>query len=104
IPLSLVALCTRMCLVTPLLFGLLPATRFSRPVIISSLKDDAGVGGFQAGRVHRFTAALQVAIAVPLIVLSTITLDLVRVTATGNLGFASDVLYAAPLTFNGVAD
>jgi hypothetical protein len=54
--------------------------------------------------VHRFTAALQVAIAVPLIVLSAIALDLVRVTATGNLGFASDVLYAAPLTFNGVAD
>jgi len=45
-----------------------------------------------------------VAIAVPLIVLSAITLDLVRVTATGNIGFESDSLYAAPLTFDGVAD
>jgi predicted permease len=101
---SIVAICVGLCLATTVVFGLLPATRFSRPVIISSLKDDAGVGGFQAGRVHRFTAALQVAIAVPLIVLSAIALDLVRVTATGNLGFESDLLYAAPLTFDGVAD
>jgi len=100
----IVAICAGLCLATSVVFGFLPATRFSRPVIISALKDDAGVGGVQAGRVHRFTAALQVAIAVPLIVLSAIALDLVRVTATGNLGFASDVLYAAPLTFNGVAD
>ena len=100
----IVAICVGLCLATSVVFGFLPATRFSRPVIISSLKDDAGVGGVQAGRVHRFTAALQVAIAVPLIVLSAIALDRVRVTATGNLGFASDVLYAAPLTFNGVAD
>src|SRR4029078_1233313 len=81
----IVAICSGLCLATSLIFGLLPAARFSRPVIISSLKDDAGVGGFQAGRVHRFTAALQVAIAVPLIVLSAITLDLVRVTATGTI-------------------
>src|SRR4029079_9119406 len=100
----IVAICVGLCLATSVVFGFLPATRFSRPVIIFSLKDDAGVGGVQAGRVHRFTAALQVAIAVPLIVLSAIALDLVRVTATGNLGFASDSLYAAPLTFNGVAD
>jgi predicted permease len=101
---SIVAICVGLSLATSVVFGFLPAIRFSRPVIISSLKDDAGVGGVQAGRVHRFTAALQVAIAVPLIVLSAIALDLVRVTATGNLGFASDLLYAAPLTFNGVAD
>ena len=101
---AIVAICVGLCLATSLVFGLLPATRFSRPAIISSLKDDAGVGGFQAGRVHRVTAALQVAIAVPLIVLSAIALDRVRATATGNLGFESDLLYAAPLTFDGVAD
>ena len=94
---SIVAICVGLCLATSLVFGFLPATRFSRPVIISSLKDDAGVGGFQAGRVHRLTAALQVAIAVPLIVLSGIALDRVRATATADLGFESDLLYAAPL-------
>jgi putative ABC transport system permease protein len=101
---SIVSICIALCLATSVVFGLLPAARFSRPVIITSLKDDAGIGGCQAGRVHRLTAALQVAIAVPLIVLSAIALDRVRVTATGNLGFESDLLYAAPLTFDGVAD
>jgi putative ABC transport system permease protein len=92
-----VAISVGMCLFASLVFGWLPATRFSRPVIISSLKDDAGSGGFRVGRVHRTTAALQVAIAVPLIVMSGIALERVRATATSDLGFDSDVLYAAPL-------
>jgi predicted permease len=104
IDLSMITICIGLCLVTSLLFGLLPAARFSRPVIISSLKDDAGVGGFAAGRVHRVTAAVQVAVAVPLIVMSGMSLDRFRATATSNLGFESDLLYAAPLTFDGVAD
>jgi hypothetical protein len=66
-------------------------------VIISSLKDDAGVGGLRAGRVHRLTAALQVAVAVPLIVMSGMSLDRFRATATTDLGFDADLLYAAPL-------
>jgi predicted permease len=86
-----------LCLVTSLVFGLLPALRFSRPVILSALKDDVGVGGRRVGRVQRVTAAVQVAIAVPLIVLSGISLDRVRSTATADLGFASDLVYAVPL-------
>jgi hypothetical protein len=85
-------------------FGLLPAVRFSRPVIISSLKDDAGVGGLQAGRVHRWAAALQVAIAVPLVVLCGIAVERVRATATADLGFDCDLLYAAPLKFDDAPD
>ena len=103
VDLSMVAICVGLCLVTSLVFGLLPAARFSRPVIISSLKDDAGVGGFRAGRVHRVTAALQVAIAVPLLVMSGISLDRVRATATADLGFESDLLYAAPLKLDAAA-
>jgi predicted permease len=95
--LSLVAICIGLCLFTSLVFGLLPASRFSRPVIISSLKDDAGVGGFRAGRVHRLTAALQVAVAVPLIVMSGMSLVRFGTTATADLGFDADLLYAAPL-------
>jgi hypothetical protein len=52
--------------------------------------------------VHRVTAALQVAIAVPLIVMSGQSIDRVRATATMNLGFASDLLYAAPLKLDGL--
>jgi putative ABC transport system permease protein len=90
-----------LCLLTSLVFGLLPAVRFSRPVILSALKDDAGVGGRRVGRVQRVTAALQVAIAVPLIVMSGIQLDRVRATATADFGFAADLLYAAPLKVDG---
>lgn len=94
---SMIAICAGICLVTTLVFGWLPAARFSRPMVLSSLKDEAGGGGFRVGRVHRVTAALQVAIAVPLIVMGGISLDRVRSTAFSDLGFASNLLYAAPL-------
>lgn len=97
IDLSMIAICGGLCLVTSLVFGFLPALRFSRPVIISALKDDAGAGGLRVGRVHRITAALQVAIAVPLLVLGGISLDRVRSTAVADLGFEAGQLYAAPL-------
>jgi predicted permease len=95
--LSMFAICIGLCLLTSLVFGFLPASRFSRPAIISSLKDDAGAGGLRVGRVHRFTSALQVAIAVPLLVLAGVSLDRVRSTAIADLGFDYDTLYAAPL-------
>jgi len=94
---SMIATCIGLCLLTSLVCGFLPAMRFSRPVIISVLKDDAGAGGLRVGRVHRFTAALQVAIAVPLLVLGAISLDRVRSTANTDLGFEADLLYGAPL-------
>ena len=100
----MVAICLGLCLLTSLVFGWLPAMRFSRPVILSSLKDDAGGGGgMRVGRVHRWTAALQVAIAVPLLVMSGQSLDRMRATATNDLGFASDLLYAVPLKLDGLA-
>lgn len=92
-----VAFAVGLCFLTSIVFGLLPALRFSRPVILSVLKDDVGVGGRRVGRIQRLTAALQVAIAVPLIVMSGISLDRVRSTATADLGFAADLLYAVPL-------
>lgn len=101
---SMIAICIGICFLTSLVFGFLPALRFSRPVIISSLKDDAGAGGFRVGRVHRFTAALQVAIAVPLLVMGGISLDRVRSTATADLGFEAELLYAAPLELDDVPD
>jgi predicted permease len=93
----MVAIIFAICLLTSLVFGWMPALRFSRPVIISSLKDDAGGGELRVGRVHRVTAALQVAIAVPLLVMSGQSLDRVRATATAPLGFDAARLYAAPL-------
>ena len=97
VDLSMIAICVGLCLATSLIFGWLPALRFSRPAIMTVLKDEAGVGGIRAGRVHRVTSALQVAIAVPLLVMSTMSLDRVRATATSDLGFEADLLYAAPV-------
>ena len=94
---TMLALCAGLCLATSLVFGWLPAIRFSRPGIMTILKDDAGGGRLRAGRVHRVTSALQVAIAVPLLVVSAMSLERVRATARADLGFAADSLYAAPV-------
>jgi predicted permease len=98
--LSMLAMSVGLCLATSLVFGWLPASRFSRPVIITVLKDDAGGGGVRPGRVHRVTAALQVAFAVPLLVVSALSLDRLRTTATSDLGFDVERLYAAPLALD----
>ena len=99
----MVAICFGLCLLTSLVFGWLPAMRFSRPVILSSLKDDAGGGGMRVGQVHRITAALQVAIAVPLLVMSGQSLVRLWATATSDLGFTSDLVSAVPLKLDGLA-
>jgi hypothetical protein len=85
VDLSMIATSAGLCLATSLIFGWLPAARFSRPAIITVLKDDAGGGGVRAGRVHRVATALQVAIATPLLVLSGMTLERVRATVNDDL-------------------
>jgi putative ABC transport system permease protein len=95
--LPILALCAGLCLVTSLVCGWLPALRFSIPVIMTVLKDDAGSGSSRVGRVHRVTSAMQVAVAMPLVVLTVRSLDRVLATAAADLGFAAEHLYAAPL-------
>ena len=91
------AISAGLCLATSLVFGLLPALRFSRPAIMTVLKDEAGTSGIRAGRIHRVTSALQVAVAVPLLVLSFMQIERMRATASADLGFDADLMYAAPL-------
>ena len=97
VDLAMIAGSSGLCLATSLLFGWLPALRFSRPVIMTVLKDEAGSGGIRAGRAHRITSALQVAMTVPLLVLSFMSLERVRATTSADLGFAADSFYAAPV-------
>jgi predicted permease len=89
-----IVIASGLCLVVSVLFGLLPAVRFSRPNLISAMKDDAGGGGRQTIRVHRLAAMAQIAIAVPFLVTSGVMLDRVR---TADLGFPTDGLAAAKL-------
>ena len=83
-----------LCLLASLLFGLLPAVRFSRPDLVPALKEDAGGGGRHTIRVHRVAAMVQIGVAVPFLVISGVMLDRVR---TADFGFATDGLAAARL-------
>jgi putative ABC transport system permease protein len=85
-----------LCVITSLVFGLLPAVRFSRPALVSVLKDESG-GGRRVGLFHRLTAAVQAGIAVPFLVAGGVRLDQARVTTQADLGFRPDGLFAAPL-------
>jgi putative ABC transport system permease protein len=89
-----IAISSGLCLLVSVLFGLLPAVRFSRPNLIPALKEDAGGGGRQAIRVHRAAAMVQIGIAIPFLVISGVMLDRVR---TAELGFPTDGLAAARL-------
>jgi predicted permease len=89
-----IAIAAGLCLLVSVLFGLLPALRFSRPDLLPALKDDAGGGGRQTIRVHRFAAMVQIGIAVPFLVISGVMLDRVR---TADFGFPTDGLAAARL-------
>jgi putative ABC transport system permease protein len=89
-----VAISSGLCLLVSVLFGLMPAVRFSRPNLINALKEDAGGGGRQTIRVHRVAATVQIGIAMPFLVLSGVMLDRVR---TAEFGFPTDGLAAARL-------
>ena len=89
-----VAISTALCLLVSVLFGLLPAVRFSRPNLIHAMKEDAGGGGRQTIRVHRVAALVQIGIAIPFLVISGVMLDRVR---TAEFGFPTDGLAAARL-------
>jgi putative ABC transport system permease protein len=89
-----VVIASGLCLIVSVLFGLLPAVKFSRPSLITAMKDDAGGGGTHTIRVHRFAAIVQVGIAIPFLVISGVMMDRVR---TADLGFETDGLAAAKL-------
>ena len=89
-----VAVSTGLCLLVSVLFGLLPAVRFSRPDLVPALKEETGGGGRQTIRVHRVAAMVQIGIAIPFLVISGVMIDRVR---TAELGFQTDGLAAARL-------
>jgi predicted permease len=102
--LPVIAFSVGLCLVTSLMFGLLPAIRFSRPALISALKDGAGASGRRVGRVHRVAALVEVALVVPLLVLSGVALNQARETATADLGFDPGGLAAVRLDLPDTGD
>ena len=86
--------CIALCFVTSLVLGLLPALRFSRPGVLLALKSDSSGSGRRVGRLQRLTAAAQAGLAVPFLVIGGIKVDQARVTATADVGFKPQGLYA----------
>jgi predicted permease len=82
-----------LCLFVSVLFGLLPAVRFSRPNLNHTLKEGAA-GGRQTIRVHRIAALVQVGIAVPFLVISGVMIDRTR---TADFGFPIEGIAGAHL-------
>lgn len=66
---QVMAVCMGLSLAASVAFGLLPALRFSRASLVSSMRDGSG-GGRRAGRIHRFAVAGQVALAVPVLIVA----------------------------------
>jgi predicted permease len=89
-----VAIASGLCLMVSVLFGLLPAVRFSRPNLSSAMKENPGGGGRHSIRVHRLAAMVQVGIAVPFLAVSGVMLDRAR---TADFGFPTDGLVAVSL-------
>jgi predicted permease len=70
-----------------LVVGLVPAIRFSRPELVSSLKDDTGGGGRRVGRIQRIAASAQVGAALSLLVVGMLFLRSLSRTDDTTLGF-----------------
>lgn len=94
---AIVASCVGICVLTSLVFGLVPAIRFSRPTLVAAIKDEVGTTGRRTGRVHRWTTALQAGLAVPFLVLSVVMLGEFRASAVADLGFKPTGIFAASL-------
>ena len=94
--------CIALCFVTSLVLGLLPAVRFSRPSVLSALKNDSAGSGRRVGRLQRLTAALQAGLAVPFLVIGGVKVDQARVTLMSDLGFKPQGLYAAGVNLSAI--
>ena len=84
-----------MTLAATLAVGLLPAIRFTRPELVTSLKDDTGGGGRSVGRIHRVAASAQTGVALILLVLCTLSIRAVGTMGRRDLGFDSQNLLVA---------
>jgi macrolide transport system ATP-binding/permease protein len=95
------ALSTSLCLITALLFGLVPAIRASRVNLASSLKaETAGVvGGHRRGIVRAALVLLQVALSFVLLVGAGLLLKSLREMQNADPGFSQDRVLVGGINF-----
>jgi len=87
---------------TTLLVGFLPALRFSRPELASSLKEGSGGSGRRAGRIHRFAASAQTGLALSLMVVTGLFVRAVGALGEQDLGFEPEGLLTTRLDLSGL--
>jgi putative ABC transport system permease protein len=90
---GLVPLALAVTLVATMAVGLLPSIRFSRPELVSSIKDDSGTGGRKVGRIHRYSASAQAGLALCLLVTSALFIRALGFMEQKDLGFQPENLY-----------
>jgi predicted permease len=84
-----------------LAFGLLPALRFSRPEIVSALKDDSGGGGRRVGRLQRIAASAQTGTAFFLLLVGALFLRSLSQTEESQIGFRPEEMVVADFATGG---
>ena len=82
-----VAMSLVLSLVAAQAFGLLPALRFSRPELVSALKDDTGGGGRRVGKFQRYAASVQIGTAFLLLLIGVLFLRSLERTDASQIGF-----------------
>ena len=82
-----VALSLALSLIAAQAFGLLPALRFSRPELVSALKDDTGGGGRRVGRFHRYASSFQTGAAFLLLLMAALFLRSLERADETQIGF-----------------
>jgi predicted permease len=87
--------------VAALAFGLLPALRFSRPELVSVLKDDTGGGGRRVGRFQRYASSFQTGVAFLLLLMAALFLRSLERTDESHIGFRPEGMAVADFRTGG---
>jgi predicted permease len=77
-------------LVTSLLFGLVPALQATKSDVVTSLKDEAGIGGYRRSRLRSGLVIVQIALSLVLLIAAGLVLRSLQSLQTMNPGFNTE--------------
>jgi predicted permease len=76
--------------VTSLLFGLVPALQATKSDVVTSLKDEAGIGGYRRSRLRSSLVVVQIALSLVLLIAAGLVLRSLQSLQTMNPGFNTE--------------
>jgi predicted permease len=77
-------------LLTSLLFGLVPAWQATKSDVVTSLKDESGIGGYRRSRLRNGLVVVQIALSLVLLIAAGLVLRSLQNLQTMSPGFATD--------------